>query len=59
MFHALRNEPEAAATWFDRAIDQRHQFVQMILLTRPYLPVLRASTRWPALARRVNLSETS
>ena len=59
MFHALRNEPEEAATWFDRAIDQRHQFVQMILLTRPYLPVLRASTRWPALARRVNLSETS
>ena len=25
----------------------------------PYLPVLRSSTRWPALARRVNLSETS
>ena len=59
MFHALRNEPEEAAIWFDRSIDQRHQFVPMILLTRPYLPVLRASSRWPSLARRVNFSETS
>jgi hypothetical protein len=59
MFHALRNEPEEAAVWFERSIDQRHQFVPMILLTQPYLPVLRASKRWPALARRVNLSETS
>jgi hypothetical protein len=59
MFHALRNEPEEAATWFGRAIDQGHQYVQMVLLTPPYLPVLRASSRWPALARRVNLSATS
>jgi serine/threonine-protein kinase len=59
MFHALRNEPEDAALWFERSIDQRHQFVPMILLTRPYLPVLRASSRWPALARRLKFSETS
>ena len=59
MFHALRDEPEEAARWFERAIDQRLQFVPMILLTRPYLPVLRASSRWPALARRLHLSETS
>jgi eukaryotic-like serine/threonine-protein kinase len=58
-FHALRNEPEEAAHWFERAIDQRHPFVSMILLSPPYLPVLRASSRWPALARRLNLSETS
>jgi serine/threonine-protein kinase len=58
MFHALRGEPDEAAQWFDRAIDQRHQFVPMILLTRPYLPVLRASSRWPALAQRVNFTET-
>jgi hypothetical protein len=31
----------------------------MTLLRRPYLPVLRASSRWPALARRLHLSETS
>lgn len=59
MFHALRDEPEEAALWFERAIDQRLQFVPMILITRPYLPRLRASSRWPALARRLNLSETS
>jgi serine/threonine-protein kinase len=59
MFHALRDEPEEAALWFERAIDERLQFVPMILLTRPYLPVLRASSRWLALARRLNLSETS
>jgi len=59
MFHALCNDPEEAARWCDRAIDQRHPFVPMVLLTPPYLPVLRASSRWPALARRVNFSETS
>jgi serine/threonine-protein kinase len=58
IFHALCNEPEEAARWLDRAIDQRHPFVPMILLTTPYLPVLRASSRWPTLARRLNLSET-
>jgi hypothetical protein len=31
----------------------------MLLLTPPYLPVLRASTRWPLLARLLNLSETA
>jgi hypothetical protein len=35
MFHALRGERDEAALWLDRAIDQRHQFVPMILLTRP------------------------
>jgi serine/threonine-protein kinase len=59
IFHALCNDPEEAARWFDRAVDQRHPFVPMLLLTPPYLPVLRASSRWPMLARRVNLSETS
>ena len=59
MFHALRDEPEEAALWFERAIDEHLQFVPMILLTRPYLPRLRASSRWPALARRLHLSETS
>ena len=59
IFHALCNDPEQAASWFDPAIDQRHPFVPMLLLTRPYLPVLRASSRWPMLARRLNLSETS
>jgi tetratricopeptide (TPR) repeat protein len=58
-FHALRNEPEEAAAWFERSIDQGHQYVQMLFLTPPYLRVLRASRRWPALARRLNLSETS
>jgi serine/threonine-protein kinase len=59
MFHALCHEPEEAAHWLDRAIDRRHPFVPMILLTPPYLPVLRASNRWPALARRLNLSDMS
>jgi tetratricopeptide (TPR) repeat protein len=58
IFHALLNESEEAANWFDRAIDQRHPFVTMLLLAPPYLPVLRASNRWPQLARRLNLSET-
>jgi TolB-like protein len=58
IFHALRDQPEEAANWFDRAIDRRHPFVSMIFLTPPYLPVLRASSRWPMLVRRLNLSET-
>ena len=59
IFHALRNEPEEAACWFERAVNQRNPFVTMILLTPPYLPVLRASSRWPFLASLLNLSETS
>jgi serine/threonine-protein kinase len=58
MFYALCDDPEETARWCERAIDQRHPFVPMVLLTPPYLPVLRASKRWPALARRVNFSES-
>jgi hypothetical protein len=59
IFHALCNDSEEAARWCNRAIDHRHPFVPMILLAPPYIAVLRASSLWPALARRVNLSETS
>jgi eukaryotic-like serine/threonine-protein kinase len=59
MFHALRGEADDAAQWIERAIEQRDQLVPMLLLSPPYLPVLRSSTRWPAITRRLNLSETS
>jgi hypothetical protein len=29
--------------------------IAMLLLSPPYLPVLRSATRWPALAKRMNL----
>lgn len=55
MFHFLCSEIEQAAEWTEKAIEQKDQRVPMLLLSPPYGPMLRASSRWPALARIMNL----
>lgn len=55
MFHLLCSENEQAAEWTERALEQRDQLVPMILLTPPWGPMLRTTSRWPALARKMNL----
>lgn len=57
LFHLLCSENEQAAEWTERALEQRDQLVPMILLTPPWSPMLRASSRWPALAKRMNLPD--
>jgi predicted Zn-dependent protease len=50
VFHALCGELDRAAEWAEQAIDERYPRLVPILG-----PLLRHSTRWPALARRMNL----
>ena len=56
IYHCLCSEVEQAAQWMEKAIAQKHQMVSMLLLSPPYGPMLRASSRWPTLARMMNLS---
>ena len=55
IYHFLRSEFEQAAEWTEKAIEQKHQMVAMLLLSPPYAPMLRSTSRWPALARMMNL----
>jgi eukaryotic-like serine/threonine-protein kinase len=56
-FHLLCGEVEEAAEWTERALEQRHPLVPMLLLTPPWEPLLRSSARWPKLAKIMNLPE--
>ncbi len=57
IFHLLCGEVEKAAEWMEKALDQRHNMVAMLLLGPPWKPLLRGSTRWPKLAKMMNLPE--
>jgi len=57
VFHLMSGEADAAAGWFERAIDERDPAVVGYLRT-PLLKPLRSSPRWPALARLMNLPVT-
>jgi hypothetical protein len=52
------HEIEQAAEWTEKAIDRQEQTVTMLLLPKPWGPMLRRSSRWPALAKKMNLPET-
>jgi hypothetical protein len=51
----LCSELEDAAHWYGRMIDAREIFAP-IYAASPYTEELRASSWWPHLARRMNLS---
>jgi serine/threonine-protein kinase len=55
IYHFLRSEIDLAAEWMERAIAHRHQMVAMLLLSPPYIARLRTASRWPALAKQMNL----
>ena len=57
IFHLLCGEVEKAAAWTEKALEQRHNMVAMLLLTPPWKPLLRSSDWWPKLARMMNLPE--
>jgi tetratricopeptide (TPR) repeat protein len=59
IFHLLCEEIEKAAEWTEKALDQKHNMVAMLLLSPPWKPLLRSSARWPKLAKRMNLPEPS
>ena len=58
MFDLYRGETETAVDWWEKAIDQRDPNA----VIWPHLAVfeaLRASPRWPAFAKRMNLPESA
>jgi hypothetical protein len=55
-FHAMCGEPDQAADWAEKAIEQRHPMVPALLRTYSG-KVLRSSPRWPSLLRILNLPE--
>ena len=54
VFHAMCGETDAAADWFERAIEQRDPAVVGYLRT-PLMKILQSSPRWPVLAKQMNL----
>jgi serine/threonine-protein kinase len=54
-FHLVRGEFDAALEWLGRACDQRY-FAVITIIVRPYEPLLRKSSGWPLLLRKMNLS---
>ena len=58
VYHLLCSEIDAAADWYEKCIEQREPFAVMYARTAFVAP-LRSSSRWPALARMMNLPEAS
>ncbi|HWZ30507.1 MAG TPA: protein kinase [Bryobacteraceae bacterium] len=58
VFHAMCGETDAAAGWFEKAIEQRDPSVVGYLRT-PLMKILRSSPQWPALAKQMNLPEVA
>ena len=50
-YHLARRETDQAADWIAKAIEQRDSAVPVLL------PYVRTSSRWPALAKMMNLPE--
>jgi tetratricopeptide (TPR) repeat protein len=58
LYHVLRLEIDAAADWYEKAIEQHEVFAVMFSWSAIIDP-LRCSARWPKLARMMNLAETA
>jgi serine/threonine-protein kinase len=58
LYHLLCGETELAADWYERAIDERDPFT-LIFAPIPLAGALRASSRWPKLARMMNLPDAA
>jgi tetratricopeptide (TPR) repeat protein len=56
IFHQHCSNIDAAADWYEKAIEQR-SFAAAALARSPFFQLLRESPRWPKLARMMNLPE--
>jgi hypothetical protein len=57
LYHLICSEVDAAADWFEKAIDQRDPIL-VPWLRLPLAKPLRASPRWPKIAKMMNLPDT-
>ena len=58
MFHLYRGETEKALDWWEKVIEQRDPNALFVTWASP-CNLLRASPRWPALAKKMNLPESA
>ena len=56
-YHLMRSQIDAAIDWYERAIERREP-VAALNASAGFLKPLRASQRWPKLARMMNLPES-
>jgi len=56
-YHLVRGDIDAAIDWYQKDIEQRRPNAPMIAFAG-WLKPLRASARWPAVARMMNLRES-
>jgi tetratricopeptide (TPR) repeat protein len=54
-YHLVCSEIEQAADWAEKAIEQREPTIRFFLMY-PLAKKLRQSSRWPALAKMINLA---
>jgi TolB-like protein len=53
-FHAVQSDTDGALDWYERAVERRHP-IATELASAHFLKELRASPRWPTVARALNL----
>ena len=58
LYHVLCSETEPAADWYERAIEERDPFA-LVFANGPLCGTLRQSSRWPKLARMMNLPDAA
>jgi hypothetical protein len=56
-YHLVSSEIDAALDWYEKGIEQRHPFA-VLWASAAFLQPLRASPRWPKLAKMMNLPGT-
>jgi tetratricopeptide (TPR) repeat protein len=57
IYHVVRSDIDAALDMYEQAVEQRHP-IEAGLASAGFFRPLRASPRWPKLARMMNLPET-
>ena len=58
LYHVLCSETDSAAEWYERAIDERDPFA-LVFADGPMGRAFRQTSRWPRLARMMNLPEAT
>jgi TolB-like protein/Flp pilus assembly protein TadD/predicted Ser/Thr protein kinase len=56
LYHLIRAEIDAAADWYEKAIEQR-DLILIPWITLPLAKPLRSSPRWPPIAKMMNLQQ--
>jgi serine/threonine protein kinase/tetratricopeptide (TPR) repeat protein len=54
LYHLMCSEMDAAADWYEKAVEQRELFA-IIFASAPMIRDLRVTSRWPKLAKMMNL----